>query len=143
MIETLIYFEAYRPILKALQMISPDRFPLARSLLKLSDVLRPPNYITSSTTYDFTPLMTDRTVIEEKYKSIPVLRKEEWPTSDQLNLNPKQYEAFMLALTNQVALIQGRRFYNHRMFLIVLSFSFSTWNWKNISGCTNHRNAST
>ncbi|CAF0975352.1 unnamed protein product [Rotaria sordida] len=45
--------------------------------------------------------------IENKYKKISVLNKDEWPTNEQLHLNLKQYEALILALTNKVALIQG------------------------------------
>ncbi|CAF4369011.1 unnamed protein product [Rotaria sp. Silwood2] len=148
MIETMTYFEAYRPVLNALQMIpSDDRFPLAPFLLKLTNAMTLPDYLTSTTTYDFTPLLVDPnsdvkanfiihetystpsyksrkliksiTVegfrinykqsdqIEEKYKNVLILNKDEWPTSEQLHLNPKQREALMLALTNKVALIQG------------------------------------
>ena len=150
MIETMTYFEAYRPVLNALQIIPSDhQFPLAPFLLKLTNEVTPPNYITSTTTYDFTPLLVDPTSdvttnltfyenflfhhrknsksfestvikgfqinykqshqIENKYKTISVLNKDEWPTSEQLHLNPKQHEALMLALTNKVALIQGRK----------------------------------
>lgn len=150
MIETTTYFEAYRPVLNALQKIpSDDRFPLAPFLLKLNNAMTPPDYLTSSTTYDFTPLLVDprsdvkanlivhttystpsyksrkliKSVsvegfrinykqsdqVEEKYKKIPILSKDEWPTSEQLHLNPRQREALMIALTNKVALIQGRR----------------------------------
>ena len=126
-IETTTYFEAYRPVLKALQMIKSDRFPLAPFLLKLSNVITPPDYIKPETTYDFSPLLTDRSrkvnriealmPVEERYKSVSILKKEEWPTSEQLHLNPKQYEALMLALTNKVALIQGRESNDYFLFL--------------------------
>ena len=150
MIETTTYFEAYRPVLNALQMIPADhRFPLAPFLLKLTNPMTPPNYLTSTTTYDFTPLLVDPnshvqanlivhttyatshyrnrqliksvTVegfridykqsdqIEEKYKKVSILNKDEWPTSEQLHLNPRQREALMLALTNKVAVVQGRK----------------------------------
>ena len=150
MIETTTYFEAYRPVLNALQMIpTDDEFPFAPFLLKLTNAMTPPNYLTSTTTYDFTPLLVDPnsdikanlivnstystpsyrsrkliksiTVegfqinykqsgqIEEKYRKIQILNKDEWPTSEQLHLNPKQRDALMLALTNKVALIQGRK----------------------------------
>jgi hypothetical protein len=131
MIETMTYFEAYRPVLNALQKIpTDDRFPLAKFILKLTNQMIPPDYITPTTTYDFTPLLVDpnsgiqanlinqkifqinykqSNQIEEKYKKISVLNKNEWPTSEQLHLNPKQREALILALTNKVALIQGRK----------------------------------
>ncbi|CAF0927851.1 unnamed protein product [Adineta steineri] len=144
MIETTTYFAAYRPVLSALQMMpTDDRFPLGPFLLKLTNERIPPDYLTTTTTYDFTPLLVDpnsnvqtnviirqtlprlRTLIkpttigelrisykhsnqiEEKFKKVPVLNIDEWPTSEQLHLNPKQHEALILALTNKVALIQG------------------------------------
>lgn len=58
MIETMTYFEAYRPVLNALQMIpSDDTFPLGPYLLQLSNAPDPPNYVNRNTTYDFTPLL--------------------------------------------------------------------------------------
>jgi hypothetical protein len=159
MIETTTYFEAYRPVLNALQSISADHtFPLAPFLLKLTNEMIPPDYITPTTTYDFTPLLVEpnsevnakmiihETVparpirfrgtikpittkefqivykqsnqVEKKYKSISLLNKDQWPTSDQLHLNPKQREALILALTNKVALIQGRKLNKNSIILI-------------------------
>jgi len=150
MIETMTYFEAYRPVLNALQSINADHtFPLGPFLLQLTNQMIPPDYITSTTTYDFTPLLVEpnsdvnakviihetlpsrsnryrgtikpiiakefqitykqSNQVEKKYKSIPLLNKDQWPTSDELHLNPKQREALILALTNKVALIQGRK----------------------------------
>jgi hypothetical protein len=145
-IETTVYFEAYRPVLNALQKIPSDNnFPLAPFLLKLTNAMTPPDYITSTTTYDFTPLLVDpnsdvkaklivhdttpfslyksekiftkklrmnykqSNQIETNYKTVSLLNKDQWPTSEQLHLNPKQYEALILALTNKVSLIQGRK----------------------------------
>ena len=151
MIETMTYFEAYRPVLNALQLIQPDdTFPLAPYLLRLSNDKAPPDYVTPTTTYDLTPLLVDpastakgRVIIHEgqplegeqtrfrnrtkampvkefrvdyaqsarvpnQYKSVRLLDPGQWPTSEELHLNPKQREAMMLALTHKVALIQGR-----------------------------------
>ncbi|UJR19289.1 hypothetical protein I4U23_022418 [Adineta vaga] len=129
MIETTTYFEAYRPVLDALQNILADhRFPLTPFLLKLTNERISPDYIKSTTTYDFTPLLVgpdshvqssltnhkqfklkyqQEAQIDNKYKTVSVLNQNGWPTSEQLHLNPKQYEALILALTNKVALIQG------------------------------------
>ena len=151
MIETMTYFEAYRPVLNALQSIQPDStFPLASYLLRLSNDKAPPDYVTPTTTYDLTPLLVDpastakgRVIVHEqqpldnepsrrryqtrampvkefrvdyaqssrvptKYKSVRLSDPAQWPTSEELHLNPKQRDALMLALTNKVALIQGR-----------------------------------
>ena len=48
-------------------------------------------------------------LVPTKYKSVNLLDSNQWPTSDELHLNPKQHEALMLALTHKVALIQGRK----------------------------------
>ncbi|CAF3403136.1 unnamed protein product [Rotaria socialis] len=147
MIETTTYFEAYRPVLRALQSINTDEpFPLAPFLLKLTNEKIPPDYVKPSTTYDFTPLLVDpnsdvkTTIIRPdvsrrglrgrvpdrtdtgkefqityresnrvaaKFRAVPLLDVNKWPTSDELHLNPKQREALILALTQKVALIQG------------------------------------
>ena len=150
MIETTTYFEAYRPVLNALQLVKNDQaFPLAPYILKLDKEMIPPDYIQPTTTYDFTPLLVDpdsdvRTKIirpdmlskvrrrskdsiesisakelqiiykqsnqiANQFKSVLLLDKDRWPTSDELHLNSKQREALILALTNKVALIQGRK----------------------------------
>ena len=152
MVETMTYFEAYRPVLNALQTIAVDQaFPLESFILKLNNGHIPPNYVTPTTTYDFTPLLVDpkskvkavvnqfraklnlvshfqarrditpildktfhinyqnAALVSEKYKAVNLLDSNQWPTSDELHLNPKQREALMLALTHKVALIQGRK----------------------------------
>lgn len=151
-IETKIYFEAYRHVLYALKETpSYQQFPLIHSILKLNTQPTPPDYITPTTTYDFTPLLLHSTShtetnskrlnpIDNKYQKVTLLSKEQWPTSEQLHLNPKQYDALILALTNQVALIQGRKYpsmistKSNFNFL----FNFSTRDWKNLSRRTNH-----
>lgn len=55
--ETTSYFEAYRHILRALQKIPPQQFPLPSYILHLSHDVTPPDYVTSSTQFDFTPLL--------------------------------------------------------------------------------------
>lgn len=141
MVETTSYFEAYRHILRALQKISYDEFPLAPYILKLSHDVAPPDYIRQGTTFDFTPLLVthdsavssmtktisaksrkptnvitgvvfslsykDQHRVSESDKRVPVLDRSMWPTAEKLSLNPKQYEALVLALTKKIALIQG------------------------------------
>ena len=44
---------------------------------------------------------------DHRYRSVRPLVRNTWPTAEELHLNPKQYEALILALTKKVALIQG------------------------------------
>lgn len=112
-IETKSYFEAYRHTLKALQSIpSDEQFPFGDILLNLNTQPTPPDYITSTTTYDFTPLLSNTTKHTTNFSKVTVLDQKQWPTNEQLQLNPKQYEALILALTNKIALIQGRKYHN-------------------------------
>lgn len=118
-LESLVFFEAYRSVLCALQKIPSDsRFPLDRCLLEVSKVIPPPKYITPTTTYDFTQLLINPNLslnnqsmkdIDHDYDKVRVLEKNQWPTSEKIHLNEKQYEALIQALTQQVALIQGRK----------------------------------
>ena len=140
MIETTSYFEAYRHILNALQKIPSRDFPLAPYILKLSPDITPPNYLTTMTTFDFTPLLVpnkagvssvsmpstrkrtssatfnsveftlsydQRDLVDKRYRNVPVLDQSRWPSSAELHLNEKQYQALILALTKKVALVQG------------------------------------
>ena len=127
-IETKSYFEAYRHILKALQRIpSNEQFPFADILLKLNVQPTPPDYITPTTTYNFTSLLSNATKLRNNFSKVTVLDQKQWPTNEQLQLNPKQYEALILALTNKVALIQGRKYHNilfHTNFDLTFASNF-------------------
>jgi hypothetical protein len=140
MVETTSYFEAYRHVLHALQKIPSQQFPLAPYILHLSHDVTPPDYVTPTTQFDFTPLLVpiksrvktltqlsitpnssslknEQTILrinydqqninDTQYRNVTLLNKNEWPTSDEVQLNQKQHEALMLALTKKVALIQG------------------------------------
>jgi hypothetical protein len=140
MVETTSYFEAYRHVLQALQKIPSQQFPLASYILYLSHDITPPDYVTPTTRFDFTPLLVplkssvktstklsinpDRSslkneqpifqitydqqnIVNRQHTKVTLLNRNEWPTSDKMQLNQKQNEALMLALTKKVALIQG------------------------------------
>ncbi|CAF2790891.1 unnamed protein product [Rotaria sp. Silwood2] len=140
MVETTSYFEAYRHVLRALQKVPSQEFPLAPYILQLLHDVTPPNYVTSKTEFDFTPLLVpsnsrlstftqlsvnpnssdltheqtifhinyaEQNTVKKQYRRVTLLNSDEWPTSHELQLNQKQHEALMLALTKKVALIQG------------------------------------
>ncbi|CAF1265253.1 unnamed protein product [Didymodactylos carnosus] len=126
MLETTAYFEAYRPILQALQKISARDFPLSTTILSLNKDVKSPDYVNSRTQFDFTSLLvksnttvttdttntfrinySDEYDVNTKYKSVTLLDQSQWPTEKELRLNPAQRKALELALTKKVALIQG------------------------------------
>lgn len=151
MMETTAYFEAYRPVLKALQMAPNDEnFPLSDFILKLSNAPTKPDYTDANTQYDFTPLLVDpmssvnsvlkylnigpinqqrtrqqynrnvrrihlemdyskKHTVPDRFRRVSIANVDEWPSTEQLNLNPRQREALIAALTRKVALIQGRK----------------------------------
>ena len=42
-----------------------------------------------------------------KFKAVPVLDVDRWPSNELLGLDESQYEALKIALTKEVAVIQG------------------------------------
>jgi MoxR-like ATPase len=42
-----------------------------------------------------------------KFKDVPVLDVDRWPSNELLGLDESQYEALKIALTKEVAVIQG------------------------------------
>ncbi|CAF1002415.1 unnamed protein product [Didymodactylos carnosus] len=126
MLETTAYFESYRPVLEALQKIRYEQFPLIPYILSLTKDVSPPDYITVETKYNFTPLLVKPSSrvttytrpslkimycghegVLDKHKSVTLLDESQWPTSDEMKLNPSQVKALRLALTKKVAVIQG------------------------------------
>lgn len=56
---------------------------------------------------EFTLSYDQRDLVDKRYRNVPVLDQSRWPSSAELHLNEKQYQALILALTKKVALIQG------------------------------------
>ncbi len=123
MVETTSYFEAYRHVLRALQKIPSQQFPLASYILHLSHDVKPPDYVTATTQFDFTPLLVPIKAGVTSFTQLSIQPNSSDLTNDQTifrisydqqNLVNKQYrrvtllhEALKLALTRKVALIQG------------------------------------
>ena len=54
--------------------------------------------------YNFEPLIKKS---NHRYANIEILQLKLWPNSSLLGLNDSQYKALQLALTNELAVIQG------------------------------------
>ena len=109
LLETTSYFEAYRPILQALQHIPDDRLPLEKYLLHCDKNVDLPNYFEEKSEIDFRPIL-----VANGETSCPFLGETSdvkdvstWPNAEQLGLDDSQYKALQLAMTKSLALIQG------------------------------------
>lgn len=110
LLETTSYFEAYRPILQALQNITDDHLPLEKYLLHCDKNVELPKYFVDKSDIDFRSILVSNANVSSPFEgeisnvSIP----STWPNAEQLGLDESQYRALQLALTKSVALIQGK-----------------------------------
>lgn len=110
LLETTSYFEAYRPILQALQNITDDRLPLEKYLLHCDKNVDFPNYFTDKSEIDFRPILASNAETSSSFEGeiSNVKIPSTWPNAEQLGLDNSQYQALQLAMTKSVALIQGK-----------------------------------
>lgn len=113
MVETTAYFEAYRHVLEGLQEIQEEDIPFQKYIVECDAQVKEPSYLTVDTTYNFAPLTEDPLADEERApdglrrQSVPVLDHNQWPSMETLGLDESQMEALRLALTKELAIIQG------------------------------------
>ncbi|KAJ8878733.1 hypothetical protein PR048_019319 [Dryococelus australis] len=96
MIESEVYFEPYYHVMKALQNMTEDSFPMSQYIVEVQPGSNPPAY-----------LHDERISFSVDNYRFPVLREEAWPSSSQLKLDDSQYKALRSALTKEFAVIQG------------------------------------
>lgn len=95
MAESEVYYEAYRPVLSALQQMTEHTFPMKKYIVDVITDSIPPHHLRTNSRY----------IIEDH--EFDVLDESSWPTPDQLKLNPSQHKAFKTALTSEFAVVQG------------------------------------
>lgn len=101
------YFEAYRHVLEALKNIHGE-LPFERYIVDCQKEICQPKYLTcSSSTYDFTSIISKRLHRSSSRSLVNVLDIEEWPSMEDLQLDEAQWEAFHAALTQEYVVIQG------------------------------------
>ena len=101
MLESKVFFEPYRSVLKVLQNFSYETFPIKEYILGWENKKLPPLYLVKSPIY----LLRDG---EGRLPSVRnVMEIASWPSSGTLGPDNRQYEAMHSALTSRVALIQG------------------------------------
>ena len=114
MLESTVYFESYKHVLKALCAFHRDgemKFPFREHLIYSENSrVKPPDYLKNSHV-DFRSLLVDENANginnDWQYANVSVKNEASWPTAEQMKLGSAQYDAVKLALNNKLTLIQG------------------------------------
>ncbi|XP_023934805.1 NFX1-type zinc finger-containing protein 1 [Bicyclus anynana] len=101
MIESEVYFEPYYHVLKAMQDPAfPRHIAMQKYIVEVNPEPQHPAYVNEERSY----IVETELNLNAKFK---VLDFNTWPSSDELNFNDSQYEAYKMALTHEFAVIQG------------------------------------
>lgn len=95
MVECNVYFEPYYHVLKALQAMDVDNFPMERYIIHIDPEIQRPRFLLDSSTYDI-----------DRY-NVSLFDPSSWPSATALKLNRTQYDAFKSGLINEFCIIQG------------------------------------
>ncbi|XP_033759736.1 LOW QUALITY PROTEIN: NFX1-type zinc finger-containing protein 1-like [Pecten maximus] len=114
MVESTAYFEAYRHVLVGLQRLEDGELPFEKYIVRcMTDVERPLYLNNEYTDYDLHPIVKEESIFKHGLRSDRRLYVDvndpisQWPSAEQLHLDPSQFEAFHAALTQEFVLIQG------------------------------------
>ncbi|CAH0715659.1 unnamed protein product, partial [Brenthis ino] len=105
MIESDVYYEPYHHVLKALQDPTfPQHIAMKKYIVDVDPEPTYPSYVNEDTIF-----RTDRLSLDLLHEPVSFTVKDltTWPTSNELELNDSQYEAYKTALTHEFAVIQG------------------------------------
>ena len=108
MIESPGYYEAYAPVLKRLHGIQSSELPFKSYLVDLKTEVDPPSYLKDSL-----PIVDLKGIVCKcrgshcEHESIDILDKEQWDALPTPLLDSSQKKALHMALTKEMALIQG------------------------------------
>nr|CAD7438059.1 unnamed protein product [Timema bartmani] len=97
LVECQVYFEPYYHVLKALQVMHPETFPMRQYVIDVNVSNSPPSYVLRSPDFEF----------DIDGHIVPVTDETKWPSAKDLHLDDSQYKAFKSALTNEFVVIQG------------------------------------
>ncbi|XP_046560628.1 LOW QUALITY PROTEIN: NFX1-type zinc finger-containing protein 1-like [Haliotis rubra] len=159
MVETSAYFEAYRHVLRGLQMLRDGDLPFEEYIVECESEVKSPQYLRGLRTvkYDLRPLVDEKTVLREDTalrlqkrevsydfsresqiaNNIEILNHLDWPSAIQLHLDPSQYKALKTALTKEFVIMQGPpgtgKTYVGLKIVKALLHNTKTWNANNRS----------
>lgn len=109
MVETTAYFEAYRHVLEGLQKMQEKDIPFQKYIVECDAQVKEPAYLTEDTAYNLAPLMktSHKEKCPDSLKSVYILDPYQWLSMEALRLDESQMQALNLALTKELAIIQG------------------------------------
>ena len=111
MVESPAYFEAYRYVLKGLQVLDETTLPFKKYLVECSAEVDPPEYLRRDESEDpvYYDLGKALGVLNKSNTTapVPVLNLDAWPSVAALPLNSSQLEALKTAITTEFSVIQG------------------------------------
>ena len=107
MIESMAFFEAYRPVLLGLKALLDSGIAMSSYIIECDMEPKPPKYLQDNTMcYDMRCLIANG-MNSSQWSQVPVLQRGMWPSADDIGLDNSQYKALQTALTQEFALIQG------------------------------------
>jgi hypothetical protein len=100
LLETTSYFEAYRPILQALQNIKDDKLPLEKYLLHCDTNVTLPKYFQSKSEVDFRPILVKTAGVYDEFNGAlsNVNDLSTWPNAKQFGLDENQSHLYKVLL---------------------------------------------
>lgn len=132
MVDATVVFEDYRPLLESLQEVAEQNLPMQKYIVSCKTDISTPKYLLNHLhQYSLQALINDSPVkgevsgfgqegINEKggqeYRKNALSQKHfqnilnfnEWPRKEELNLDDSQLKAVQLALTKELAIIEGQ-----------------------------------
>jgi hypothetical protein len=97
MAESQVYFEPYYHVLKALQNMREESFPMEKYIIGAEMSDNPPKYLCSE----------EGVLLDMDGHAVYALEDSSWPGPLELKLDATQFRAFKSALTKEFAVVQG------------------------------------
>ena len=99
-----------------------------RYIVECSPDVHPPRYLRGNDVYNLEQVADPKK--KQKIRPFHCLRPADWPAMETLDLDESQMEAFQLALTQELAIIQGppgtgtHFYFDHRLKIWNCQFKF-------------------
>ncbi|XP_037051302.1 NFX1-type zinc finger-containing protein 1-like isoform X2 [Bradysia coprophila] len=107
LIESEVYWESFRHVLKTAQNLNLSTFPLAKYIVSACNNVEPPPSLVEQRFDDGDVATTIRLCFQQRYFAVHPFVSRTWPLDATIGLDANQFDAFKAALTKQFVIIQG------------------------------------